>query len=88
MKTSSTQKITLVRKPTILIMQLKKYNNNLIKNNCFIQYPIDFDHQYTVLPTSPQTNGLKYELYSVVCHRGSINNSHYSIFIYKGDEKG
>lgn len=88
MKTPSTQKMTLIKKPSILIIQLKRFDNNLIKNNCFIQYPINLNHQYTGLPINPQLNSFKYELYSVVCHRGSINNGHYSAFVYKGDKTG
>lgn len=84
-RTPSTQKMTLVRKPKILIIQLKRFNNNLIKNNCFVQYPIYLDHQYTGLPTSSKPNDFKYQLYSVVCHRGSVGNGHYTTYIYKSN---
>lgn len=87
-KTPSTQKITLIKMPTILIIQLARFDNSLIRNNCFIHYPLILDYQYTGVLTNPYTNDVKYELYSVVCHQGSVNKGHYSTFVYKGDKNG
>lgn len=87
-KTPSAQKITLIKMPTILIIQLARFHNNLIRNNCFIHYPLILDYRYTGVLTNSYTNNFKYELYSVVCHQGSVNNGHYSTFVYKGDKNG
>lgn len=80
--TPSTQKLTLVRKPKIFIIQLKRFDNYLTKNNCFVKYPIILDQGYTGLH-----DDFKYELYSVVCHHGAINNGHYTTYVQKGHPK-
>lgn len=89
--TDSTQQYLMTKKPQMLIIQLKRFNNHLNKNNCFIQYPVILDEKYTGFSEPSGTNGspmFKYQLYSVVCHRGSINAGHYTTYVYKGNQKG
>lgn len=85
--TPSTQQLALWRKPKILMIQLNRFDVSLNKNNCFVHYPIILDQQYTGVQNLPRDD-FKYELYSVVCHRGSINNGHYTTYVNKGVNRG
>ncbi|CAL9728180.1 hypothetical protein MOUN0_C04082 [Monosporozyma unispora] len=85
--TPSTQQLVLSKKPKVMIIQLKRFDNCLNKNNCFVQYPIILDQKYTAIQSLTQDNST-YELYSVVCHKGSINNGHYTTYVNKGPNKG
>ncbi|CAL9733572.1 hypothetical protein MOSE0_B04104 [Monosporozyma servazzii] len=85
--TPSTQQLVLGKKPKIMMIQLNRFDNHSTKNNCFVHYPIHLDQQYIGVQNLPKDN-FKYELYSVVCHRGSINNGHYTTYVNKGANNG
>ena len=83
----SKQKLQIYKSPIYLIVQIKRFNINKKygcetifngeKNNTFVSYPIkDFNlSEYIV---GPEKNNIKYDLYGVIQHFGSLNGGHYT----------
>ena len=94
------KKIQIYKAPYYLIIQLKRFNTNICvteegeniiqenKNNSYVTYPIeDVDLSEYIYSENEETKGkYLYELYSIIIHRGEINNGHY-IAVCKNKEK-
>ena len=72
--------------PKTLIMKIKKYyniDNRMIKNNQAIKYPPILDIQTYIIGNE----SVKYELYAIINHVGSINSGHYYSYVKKYNTK-
>ncbi|QHS72930.1 putative ubiquitin-specific protease UBP5 [Saccharomyces paradoxus] len=100
-KQPSTKQLKITRLPKKLIINLKRFDNQMNKNNVFVQYPYfldltpywarDFNHETIVnedIPTRGQVPPFRYRLYGVACHSGSLCGGHYTSYVYKGPKKG
>lgn len=100
-KQPSTKQLKITRLPKKLIINLKRFDNQMNKNNVFVQYPYfldltpywarDFNHEAIVnedIPTRGQVPPFRYRLYGVACHSGSLCGGHYTSYVYKGPKKG
>ncbi|CEP63067.1 ubiquitin-specific protease DOA4 LALA0_S07e01662g [Lachancea lanzarotensis] len=101
-KQPSTKKITITRLPRNLIIHLKRFDNQLNKNNILVSYPNvldltpfwadDFDGKLppgvTELPTRGQVPPFNYDLYGVACHFGTLYGGHYTAYVNKGSPYG
>ena len=69
------KKINFWSLPKILIIVLKRFDNNGRKNNNLIKFPFELDLcKYCV---GYKKNSYKYNLISVANHVGSLNSGHY-----------
>ena len=88
----SKRKLQIYKAHNYLIIQLKRfktegYNNsfNGEKNNEFVSYPIkNLDLSNYIV--GPDKNNVKYDLYGVIEHIGTLNSGHYTA-ICKNDDK-
>lgn len=102
-KQPSTKKLTITRLPRNLIINLKRFDNMLNKNNVMVSYPFlldltpfwanDFDGKLPPgvteeLPSRGQVPPFKYKLYAVASHLGSLYGGHYTAYVDKGLNKG
>lgn len=69
--------------PNVLIIKLSRFNYNFSDGNYhmnkiddFIHYPI-IDLDISKYISSPLNDKTKYDLFSIICHRGSANHGHY-----------
>ena len=72
--------------PKTLIMKIKKYyniDNRMIKNNQPINYPPILDIQPYIIGNE----SVKYELYAIINHVGTINSGHYYSYVKKYNTK-
>lgn len=79
-KRPATKKLQITKLPKTLIIQLNRFNNDLLKNDCFVQYPYEIDFSRYVLGNY----STKYKLISVACHTGSMHKGHYSSYVRRG----
>ncbi|EJS43962.1 ubp5p [Saccharomyces arboricola H-6] len=100
-KQPSSKQLKITRLPKKLIINLKRFDNQMNKNNVFVQYPCfldltpywarDFNHESIVnedIPARGQIPPFRYRLYGVACHSGSLYGGHYTSYVYKGPHKG
>jgi ubiquitin carboxyl-terminal hydrolase 8 len=72
--------------PSILAIDLKRFNNRILKNQTLVDFPIDH------LDLSPYVVGYKkedfqYELYGVCNHSGGVAGGHYTSFVRNANGK-
>ena len=67
----------IVRVPKVLIIILKRFNNDISKINKLIQFPIDNLEIEPYVLNNKKTN-TKYSLYGIVCHYGDVGGGHYT----------
>ena len=91
----SKQKLQIYKSPLYLIIQIKRFNvkKNMgygstftgEKNETFVSYPVnDFNlSEYIVGPE--KNSNIKYDLYGIVQHFGSLNGGHYTAICKKDD---
>lgn len=99
----STKKITITRLPKNLIIHLKRFDNTMNKNNCFVNYPTvldltqfwanDYENSFLVtggieLPRRGQVPPFYYKLYGVASHTGTLYGGHYTAYVDKGSRLG
>lgn len=101
-KQPSTKTLMITRLPKNLVIHLKRFDNQLNKNNSMINYPFQLDlTEFWVndldkfdngngseLPTRGQIPPFNYKLYGVACHFGSLYGGHYTSYVDKGLGKG
>lgn len=92
-KDEDTKEIIPIRKsilfwsfPTILAIDLKRFNNRMQKNQILVNFPVDH------LDLSAYVVGYKkeqyqYELYSVCNHSGSVEGGHYTAYVKNANGK-
>ena len=79
---AANNKIEIYQTPKILIIQLKRFENNQ-KIETFIDFPLkDFDISQFVFPDSKINNDIpkKYDLFAVANHYGRLEYGHYDAF--------
>ena len=91
----SKQKLQIYKSPLYLIIQIKRFNvkKNMgygstfsgEKNDTFVSYPVN-DFNLSEYIVGPEKNkDIKYDLYGVVQHFGSLNGGHYTAICKKDD---
>ena len=84
----ASKKIELFNMPKILIIHLKRFNNNK-KINTFIDFPLtnlDINKYINKNRNINDTQGLKYDLFGVINHYGSMDYGHYTSFCKNIDD--
>jgi len=72
--------------PTILVIDIKRFNNNNRKNQVLLSFPIDeLDLSEYVIGYKRET--YKYELYGVCNHSGGVLGGHYTSFVKNANGK-
>jgi ubiquitin C-terminal hydrolase len=72
--------------PNILVIDLKRFDNNQNKNNCIVNFPInELNLVKYVIGYKPHT--YIYELYGICNHIGNYNGGHYTAFIKNANNK-
>ena len=74
--------------PKILIVHLKRFNNNinLNKNSKKVNYPIK-NLDMTKYSVGYEKIDLQYNLYAIGCHEGNLNAGHYYSYCLNSDKK-
>ena len=71
--------------PDVLVITLKRFSNNLRKNKCFVDFPLeDLDMSPYVVGYNKST--YHYDLYAICNHGGNVMGGHYTATIKKGDK--
>ena len=79
------KKINFWKLPKILIIVLKRFNNEGEKKDRLIKFPFDLDLcKYCV---GYKKNTFKYDLKSVANHEGSLNGGHYYSYVQNSNQK-
>lgn len=73
---SAIKKIEIWTTPPILVIQFKRFNSLLQKNNSFINYPLD-NFNIKIITSKYQNINTTYKLISVINHIGNMNGGHY-----------
>lgn len=73
---SALKKIEIWTAPPILVIQFKRFNSLLHKNNSFIDYPLN-NFDIKMITSKHQNINTTYKLISVINHIGNINGGHY-----------
>ena len=69
-----------------MIITLKRFNDNLKKNNIFVKYPMDnLDMSEYVCGYNKKS--YIYELYGVCNHTGNVSGGHYFSYIKNANNK-
>ena len=72
--------------PEILIIDLKRFTNNIKKNDIVVDFPLEnFDLKEYVLGYDKKSS--KYDLYGVCNHSGNIFGGHYTAFVKNSSNK-
>ena len=79
-KEKATKQIVFWNLPNILIVTLKRFNNNNEKNDEMIDFPLEnFDlSQYVV---GYNKDSYKYDLFGICNHSGGVSGGHYTSFV-------
>lgn len=82
-KRPAIQRLQITKFPKVLIIQLNRFSNYMNKNTCFVKYPyeIDLSSYRHLMNECP----LKYTLFGVTCHTGTMERGHYSSYVKKQD---
>jgi ubiquitin C-terminal hydrolase len=72
--------------PNIMIISLKRFNDNLKKNNVLVNYPID-NLDMSEYVCGYNRNSYKYELFGICNHTGNVNGGHYFSYIKNANGK-
>ena len=67
--------------PSVLILTLKRFNNNLSKNNADVKVAPLIDLQGHCLNPGSHL----YEIYSMIVHNGTARGGHYTAFSKRGE---
>ena len=71
--------------PDVLVITLKRFSNNLRKNKCFVDFPLeDLDMSPYVVGYNKRT--YQYDLYAICNHGGNVMGGHYTASIKKADQ--
>ena len=63
--------------PDVLMINLKRFDNNNVKNTTMIDYPSTLDLTDIISKERKDNNNYLYSLYAINCHVGSSDNGHY-----------
>ena len=78
MKARSKKMNRLWRMPRILIISLKRFSDDMKKNDKKIQIPLELNLNKYIL-----TKNISYKLKSIAIHQGNLNNGHYYAVVQK-----
>jgi ubiquitin C-terminal hydrolase len=86
LKENIRKKILFWSFPTILVIDLKRFNYNSQKNQILVTFPLDnLDLSNYVI--GYKKNGYIYELYGICNHSGSVLGGHYTSFVKNANGK-
>jgi len=72
--------------PEVMIISLKRFNDNLKKNNILVNYPLD-NLDMSKYVCGYNKNSYKYELFGICNHEGNVNGGHYFAYIKNANNK-
>jgi ubiquitin carboxyl-terminal hydrolase 8 len=85
-KVNIRKKIMFWSFPNILVIDFKRFNNKLQKNQIFIDFPIDnLDLSNYVIGYKSEI--YQYELYGVCNHSGGVMGGHYTAYVKNANKK-
>lgn len=76
------RKLYIKDPPEVLIISLKRFNNNLSKNNAIIRPPFRLDLEGHCLNKGP----IVYEIFAISEHSGSAHGGHYVAYSRRGGD--
>ena len=80
------KKMTLFSLPNILIINLKRFSNNMRKNKVYVDFPLeDFDASSFIRGYNKKS--YIYDLYAVCQHSGNVLGGHYTACVKNYDDK-
>jgi ubiquitin carboxyl-terminal hydrolase 2/21 len=80
------KKIQFWSLPNILVIDLKRFNNNFQKNQILVSFPLnDLDLSSYVIGYKKEN--YNYELYGICNHSGSVMGGHYTSYVKNANEK-
>tara|TARA_B110001450_G_scaffold161690_2_gene150689 strand:+ start:343 stop:1374 length:1032 start_codon:yes stop_codon:yes gene_type:complete len=79
-KELATKQIVFWNLPNILIITLKRFNNNNEKNNGMIDFPIE-NLDLSEYVVGYNKNSYKYDLFGICNHSGGVSGGHYTSFV-------
>lgn len=68
--------------PDVLVITLKRFSNNLRKNNCFVDFPLE-DLDMSPYVIGYNKSSYKYDLYAICNHGGGVMGGHYTASVKK-----
>ena len=71
--------------PDVLVITLKRFSNNLRKNKCFVDFPLE-DLDMSPYVVGYNKTAYHYDLYAICNHGGNVMGGHYTATIKKGDK--
>jgi ubiquitin C-terminal hydrolase len=80
------KKISFFNFPNILIIDFKRFNNSLRKNQILIDFPLD-NLDLSKYIKGYNRDSYKYELYGVCNHMGSVMGGHYTSYVKNANGK-
>lgn len=89
---TTNQRVDILKKiqfwsfPTILVIDIKRFNERLQKNQILVTFPID-DLDLSKYVVGYKKDSYKYELYGVCNHSGGVLGGHYTSFIKNANGK-
>jgi ubiquitin carboxyl-terminal hydrolase 8 len=85
-KVNIRKKIQFWSFPNILVIDFKRFNNKLQKNQILITFPIDYlDLSNYVI--GYKSESYKYELYGICNHSGGVMGGHYTAYVKNANNK-
>ena len=85
-KMDVTKKISFWSFPTVLVIDLKRFNSKNQKNQILVTFPLD-DLNLSGYVIGYKKKGYVYELYGVCNHSGGVFGGHYTAFIKNANGK-
>ncbi|CCG26054.1 Ubp8 protein [Candida orthopsilosis Co 90-125] len=83
-RSQATKTLKLKSIPPVLSIQLKRFNHNILNDTSSkVETPVKVPLYLNIAPYSVNQGSAKdivYELFSVICHIGSVNTGHYVVF--------
>lgn len=85
-KTDVLKRILFFKLPTVLIIDLKRFDNRMRKNTKLVDFPLD-DFDLSSYVIGYKKDMYVYELYGVCNHTGSAMGGHYTAFVKNANGK-
>ena len=80
------KKIMYWSMPTILVIDIKRFNHNNQKNQCLVTFPLsDLDLSNYIVGYKKES--YIYDLYGICNHSGNVHGGHYTAFVKNANDK-
>jgi ubiquitin C-terminal hydrolase len=84
-KENANKQITFWNFPDILVITLKRFGNNIRKNQEYIEFPLD-NLNLSKYVVGYDNKSYIYDLYGICNHSGNVMGGHYTAFIKNADD--